>query len=128
MQANANKKSGFSLIEVLITVAIMGILLSIALPSYQHYQQQAEKTQAKITLRKIDSLLAQYALTHADYLAVSLAALGIQPHATPNYHISLSQIKPHYVQMQATNNKRSTACDTLTLDTLGRTEPTQCWT
>lgn len=33
---------GFSLIELMIAIAIMGILASVAVPSYQHYTQKAK--------------------------------------------------------------------------------------
>lgn len=40
------KSRGFSLIELLITVAIIGILASIALPSFQEYMKKAKRSDA----------------------------------------------------------------------------------
>lgn len=49
-----NKKlkcqKGFSLIEIMVVCAIIGILVSIALPNYQRYQRKSQQSGAKIEL------------------------------------------------------------------------------
>ena len=58
----ANKK-GFTLIEIMITVAIIGILASIAIPAYQGYTLKAKVSKLQVPMEAIsgylDSLIAE---------------------------------------------------------------------
>ena len=52
--------SGFTLIEVMITVAIVAILAAIAVPSYNEYVQRARITEATSALADMRNKMEQY--------------------------------------------------------------------
>ena len=66
-----NKKSkGFTLIELMIVVAIIGILAAIAIPNFMSYQCKAKQSEAKSNLGTIrttqEAYLAEYDVYGAD--------------------------------------------------------------
>lgn len=59
-----SKPSGFTLIEVLLVIAIIALLASIAIPAYQRMRRRAQATHVLEDLRALDSALDQYALEY----------------------------------------------------------------
>lgn len=66
---------GFSLVELMIAVAIVGILAAIAYPMYQDYRERVNRTQAIADIRDIENMIARYQAT-TDQLPDSLADIG----------------------------------------------------
>lgn len=67
------KNRGFTLIEVMIVVAIIGILSAIALPSYNEYIRRGHRTEARASL-----------LQMAQWMERAATANGVYPTATDN--------------------------------------------
>lgn len=57
------RNKGFTLIEILVVISIIGILASLALTSYSRAQKQARDTQRKSDLNQYRNALEQYAST-----------------------------------------------------------------
>ena len=70
------KRNGFTLIELMVVVAVIGVLASIALPNYQVYIQRSEMTEAMSMASTVREKVARY---YADELAFPAdnAAAGV---------------------------------------------------
>lgn len=65
--ARVQRLSGFTLIEVLVVVVILGILAAIVVPNIMSEPDKAKIVAAKSTIRAIESALDRYRLDKHDY-------------------------------------------------------------
>lgn len=63
----ARRQPGFSLIEVMVVVAVLGILSAIAFPSYQDYVRRGHRSSAEQLIMEIASKQGQYILDARAY-------------------------------------------------------------
>jgi type IV pilus assembly protein PilE len=74
------RTAGFTLIEVMITVAILAILAAVALPSYVDYVTRSKLVEAKTNLADMRTRLEQYFLDNRKYPGACVAyASGAAP-------------------------------------------------
>jgi type IV pilus assembly protein PilA len=77
--------SGFTLVELMIVVAIIGILSSIAIPNYQRYQAKARTAEAKLYLSSAYTAEKSFVVEYSSYTSC-LAAAGFGLDSNQNYY------------------------------------------
>lgn len=123
-------QNGFTLIELMITVAIIGILSAIAFPSYTQYIVKSNRSVAEGFMLTVAGKQEQYMLDARAY-ATSIAALNITSipsEVSQNYNVTVSAnnlATPPTYTITATpipggaQATRDTKCAILTLDQTG---------
>lgn len=86
------RQRAFTLVEIVAVIAILAVVASISIPSYSAYLVRARMAQARADITMIDSLLANYELTHNGALPDSLADVGggpVDPWGNPYEFLNL---------------------------------------
>lgn len=71
-------QSGFTLVELMVVVAIIGILAAVAIPNYQKYQARARQSEAKIALSSVYTAEKAYSTENSTYSSC-LQQIGYAP-------------------------------------------------
>lgn len=91
MYNKVRKYQGFTLVELMITVAIIGIMMGVALPSYFQQIVKGNRSEAKIELLRIAQVQEGYFTQNLSY-ANNLTQLGLSANTvdTENLHYSVT--------------------------------------
>ncbi len=84
----SGKNAGFSLVELMVVVGIIGILAALALPKYQQFTARAKASEAKINLNYAFTLQEANHMNSGTY--AGLVAIGFSPTGSLNYGYRMS--------------------------------------
>ena len=123
--------AGFTLIELMITVAIIGILATIAYPSYTGYVTRAKRADGKAALLQVQLAEEKWRANHTSY--GSSANIGISASPDGHYVINYSGIGANSYTISAVPGFTDASCGTLGIDQAGTKSKTgtdtvqNCW-
>lgn len=132
-----NKKvDGFTLIEMMIVVAIVAILAAVAIPSYLDSLKKSRRSDATTSLTRIQLAQEAYRLNHATY--GSITDLGIGTSSSDGYYTlsitgnNATAYTATATAVSGTSQGSDTGCTTITLTVSngGNTAsnaPAACW-
>ncbi|WP_390904104.1 type IV pilin protein [Shewanella phaeophyticola] len=124
---------GFTLIEVMITVVIVGILASIAYPSYTSFITKSGRSEGTAAVLRVANLQEQYYIDNRVF-AEDMTDLGMsaEPFLTENGYYSVDSVGTTTYTITATAKGRQatldSTCGTITLTAAGvKGTSKECW-
>ena len=116
MKNRTSRKSGFTLVEIMIVVAIIGLLAAIAIPNFVRARTQSQKNACINNLRQIDGAVQTWALENKKAADATVTFADIQGYLknevvcpangttfADSYTISTVSVKPTCQKVAATH-------------------------
>jgi type IV pilus assembly protein PilE len=134
-----NKTTGFTLIELMIVVVIVGILMAIAMPAYQGYVLRSHRTDAHSSLLDIaarqERHVAQFnryadVITATDLTGLNMAADSKEGYYTLAAAACAGGVIANCYTITATavgGQLNDTDCLAITYNSVGTKTPAACW-
>jgi len=125
-----NKVKGFTLMELMITVAIIGIIASIAIPSYQDFINKSRRSEAHAGLAKMALQQEAHRMVNTAFSsAFGTGSNEVHEPTSDYYTFSLTGSDNAYTVIATAKSSQTadTACTPMTVNQAGTKTPTGCW-
>lgn len=134
MRAKIQKERGFTLMELMVAVAIVGIIAAIALPAYNDQMMRSRRSDGQTALMNAAALMEHYYTENNTYVGANPTTLGITALSAQGfYRISVPAASATAFTLNATpvatGPQAADTCGTLTIDNTNTKgpNPSVCW-
>ncbi len=128
------RNHGFSIIELLVVVAILAILAAIAIPAYTKYVTNARRADGKTALVEAAQRMERHFTNNHTFGVIdsgSYTGANIAAESESGYYaleVTAANATAFTIQATAQGNQASdTLCATMTINQLGQKTPSACW-
>lgn len=130
IMGTTNKVKGFTLMELMITVAIIGIIAAIAIPSYQDFVNKSRRSEAHAGLTKMQLQQEAHRMVNSTFAsAFGTGSNDVHEPTSDYYTFTLSGSANAYSVIATAKSTQTadTACTPMTIDQAGTKTPAGCW-
>lgn len=134
----SRRRSGFTLIELILVLAMVAIMTSLALPSYQGVVRKSRRTEAQAALLDLALRQERWRSDHPTYAQVptEIGATVLYARLGRYYRFEVVDVTPTSFTVQAAavsgagqehDRQGAVACTPLQINQSGRRLPVDCW-